>query len=185
MKLLKIISGFFSKEKSETDENGKQKNIKLPFVLILFFIGVLLLILPSGNKKKTVDKKSYEIDISSYRHNEEKRLNEMLSMVKGVEEAKIFITYADNGVIEVLNEEKNVWKKEGNGMVGSETQSEKKPVYNGDNDTIIKKRTAPTISGVCIFYRGDDNEKTRDRLFRAAKGALGTESHKIEIVLLK
>ena len=108
MRLLKIISGFFSKEKNESDETGKEKNIKLPFVLILFFIGAVLLILPSGNKKKTVEKNSYEIDISSYRHTEEKRLNEMLSLVKGVEEAKIFITYSDNGVIEVLNEEKNV-----------------------------------------------------------------------------
>ncbi len=183
MKFLKQIIELF-KKKEDGDLSKEKFPKRLIVVSVLFLIGTVFLLFPSGDEKKK-SQSSYELDISEYRDVEEKRLNTMLSSVKGVEKAYVYITYSDNGYIEVLNEEKVVIKKEGNSDRLNETQTEKNPVYNNDNNTVVKKRHTPTVSGVCIFYKGDDNEKTRDRLFRAAKGALGTESHKIEIVLLK
>ncbi len=191
MKLLKQLTEFFrGKNNGEKNENnGKKENFnkKIPAVFLLLFLGVIFLVFPSGNSKKSQKNGNinYEIDIISYRENEEKRLSAVFSDIVGVEEARVCITYSDNGYIEVLNEEKTVMKKNGDADSVSEMQTEKNPVYNNDKNTVVKKRHAPTISGVCIFYKGDDNKTTRDRLFRAAKGALGTESHKIEIVLTK
>ncbi len=186
MKLLKQLTELF-KDNKNGEESGVKGlfNKKFPIVFLLLFLGVIFLLFPSGNSGKSQknENMNYELDIISYREKEEKRLSAAFSDIAGVEEAKVFITYSDNGYIEVLNDEKTVMKKNTNSV--SEMQTEKNPVYNNDKNTVVKKRHAPTISGVCIFYKGDDNTKTRDRLFRAAKGALGTESHKIEIVLTK
>ncbi len=177
MKLLNQII-----EKMKIKKNSEEADKKIPLILLLFIFGVIFLVFPS--EKKTENKVSNsELDIISYRENEEKRLNNILSSVLGVKEAEIFINYSDNGYIEVLNEERTVMKKNSNSL--NEMQTEKNPVYNNDKNTVVKKRHLPTVAGVCIFYKGDDDKKTRDRLFRAAKSALGTESHKIEIVLIK
>ena len=188
MKLLKQLIDFFrnnkNSEKAEEKENSKKKFLPVFFLLI---VGLIILVFPTQNSKKGLGKENtaYELDIISYRENEERRLSDIFSDIVGVEKAQVIITYSDNGYIEVLNEEKTVMKKNENISSVSEFETEKNPVYNNDKNTVVKKRHSPTISGVCIFYKGDDNKTTRDRLFRAAKGALGTESHKIEIVLTK
>ena len=40
----------------------------------------------------------------------------------------------------------------------NEMQTEKNPVYNNDKNTVVKKRHLPTVAGVCIFYKGDEQK---------------------------
>ena len=159
-------------------KNDKNKMI---MIIAVFFLGILFLFFPSVEKKPQKTNE-YFFDIEKIRANEEKRLEKMLSMMKGVEEANVYISYKDIGTIDVVNEEKDISKK---ATSDNEIQTERKPIYNSDKNTVIKKLSTPTISGVCVFYKGDDSKNIREELSRAVKGALGVEIYKIEIALLK
>lgn len=159
-------------------KNDKNKMI---IIVLVFVLGVLFLVFPTG-EKKTVKSSNDYFSIEKIREKEEKRLEEMLSQMKGVEKAYVYISYKDSGTIDVVTEEKDVTKK---GNEDKEIQSERKPVYNSDKNTVVKKLTAPTINGVCVFYKGDDSKNTQDKLSKAVKGALGIEIFKIEVAVLK
>ena len=159
----------------------KNDKNKMVFIIAIFFLGAILLLFPSGEKKISQENDTF-FDIEKIRLNEEKRLEKMLSMMKGVEEANVYISYKDIGTIDVVNEEKDISKK---ATSDNEIQTERKPIYNSDKNTVIKKLSTPTISGVCVFYKGDDSKVVREQLSRAVKGALGVEIYKIDIALLK
>lgn len=159
----------------------KNDKNKLILIAVVFVAGIFLLVFPDEPKEASVSTESF-FNIEKIRKQEELRLEKMLSQMKGVEEASVFISYKDSGSIDVVNEEKDISKKNSD---DKELQTERKPVYNSDKNTVIKKITSPCISGVCVFYKGDDNKNTRENLSKAVKGALGVEIYKIEVVVLK
>lgn len=159
----------------------KSDKNKMIAIACVFFIGVVLIFFPCEKKSEKTSEENF-YDIESYRKNEEKRLEKMLSQMKGVESATVYISYEDTGSIDVVNEEKSTTKKN---TQDKEFQTEKTPVYNSDKNTVVKKFTAPKISGVCVFYKGDDSKSTKENISKAVKGALGTEIHKIETAVLK
>ena len=55
----------------------------------------------------------------------------------------------------------------------------------GNKNIVAKTQYMPEIKGVCIFYSGIYSKKTEDKLYRAVKGALGVELHKIEVIHTK
>lgn len=159
----------------------KNDKNKLILTVGIFVFGIFLMIFPLEKTKSDTGENVF-FDIEQIRQKEENRLGKMLSSVKGVEEATVFISYKDSGNIDVVNEEKEISKKDSN---DKEIQTERKPVYNSDKNTVIKKITLPVINGVCVFYKGDDSKNTRENLSKAVKGALGVELYKIEVVVLK
>lgn len=159
----------------------KNDKNKLILIAAVFTVGIFLLIFPTETKEAPVSAEGF-FDIEKIRKQEEQRLEKMLSQVKGVEEATVYISYKDSGSIDVVNEEKDITKKNSD---DKELQTERKPVYNSNKNTVIKKITSPCINGVCVFYKGDDSKNTKENLSKAVKGALGVEIYKIEVVVLK
>ena len=69
-----------------------------------------------------------------------------------------------------------------NEVTSTETQTERKPVYDGEKNVIPKTQYMPEIKGVCVFYSGKDDSITEDKLYRAVKGSLGVGIHKAEVI---
>ena len=86
-----------------------------------------------------------------------------------------------------MTEEKTMLKKSKNSNEtnNTETQIDKKPVFDGNKNIVAKTQYMPEIKGVCIFYSGNYSKKTEDKLYRAVKGALGVELHKVEVIHTK
>lgn len=179
MKLLQIISRIFNL----SDENKNKKNVNI--AVFLLFSGIILIALSSFSVPAIPKKeKSEEISISDIRSLEEKRLEKVLEKVSGVKNVTVMISYKNSGILEALTEEKTILKnsKSINEINNAETQTERKPVYDGNKNIITKTQFMPEIKGVCIFYSGEKSEETENKLYRAVKGALGIELYKAEVI---
>ena len=180
MKFMSMFSNFFNKE------NTEDKKIKpAVFLLICGLVAILFSGFFTSSPSKKEEKN--EPQIKDIRSVEEKRLGKMLCRIDGVKDAVVLISYKNSGVTEAMTEEKNVLKKSQNSKETSntETQLDKKPVFDGNKNIIVKTQYMPEIKGVCIFYSGINSKKTEDKLYRAVKGALGVELHKIEVIHTK
>lgn len=180
MKLTSILSKLFKFNNS--DENGGKKGNIAVFLLL----GGIFLIAFSGlfsfeNKPEETENSTQIFDV---RTTEEKRLEKILAKVSGVKSVTVLISYNNNGTTEALTEEKTVLKnsKSLNEINNVETQTEKKPVFDGNKNIVAKTQYMPEVKGVCIFYSGSKDEETENKLYRAVKGALGVELHKVEVI---
>ena len=177
MKFMSIFNNFLNKE---------DKKIK-PAVFLLM-CGVIVILLSgffSSSPPKTEEKN--EPQIKDFRSNEEKRLQKMLCQIEGIKDAVVLISYKNSGITEAMMEEKTIYKKNGNSneINNTETQMDKKPVFDGDKNIVAKTQYMPEIKGVCVFYSGISDKKIEDKLYRAVKGALGVELHKVEVIHTK
>lgn len=175
MKLMSFVNKFF-KVKDENKLN--------PFFIFLtagVFLVAASLLFSSPNESQTEEKSR---KIEDFREQEEKRLKKIICEIDGVKNAEVLISYNNNGVAEAMTEEKTVTRTSDSfdKANNKETQTEKKPVFNGEKNIIEKTQYMPEIKGVCIFYSGISDKKTEDKLYRAAKSALGAELYKIEVI---
>ena len=179
MKLLSLI-----KNKMFPEENGNANKKTVNIITVLLLSGIFLIaFFPSGTKKKN-DNKQPSFEITDIREMEEKRLEKVLCRVEGVKSVRVLISFNNNGRLEALTEEKTITKNSQNQYLSAvtETQTEKKPVYDGDKNIIPKTQYMPEIKGVCVFYSGTDDSITKDKLYRAVKGSLGVGIHKAEVI---
>jgi stage III sporulation protein AG len=156
---------------------------KIRYAAVIIAAALIFFMLPDFGKPARQQKTAAPAVRADY----EKKLGERLSAIVGVNRAQVFITYADDGEIEYVTEDKANTKTDGGdgGKTSSQEQNEKKPVLGGDKNIIVKNRKTPEIKGVCVFYSGEDTAAARARLYSAVKGSLGVEPHKIEVVLVK
>ena len=180
MKFMSVINSFFNKENKEDKKIKPAVFLLVCGVVVILFSGFFS---PSPSKKEEKN----EPKIENIREKEEKRLERMLSQIDGVKDATVLISYKNSGVTEAMTEERTVLKKSQNQKETSntETQLDKKPVFDGDKNIVAKTQYMPEIKGVCIFYSGISSKKTEDKLYRAIKGALGVELHKVEVIHTK
>lgn len=175
MKFMSLMNKAFKQK-----EDGKKN-----YAFMLLVAGALAILIStlfsSGDKPKTDEKKA---QIGEIREAEEKRLEKILCNLDGIKSVKVLISYENSGTLEALTEERVVEKRSmGTDKTGgNEMQTEKKPVFDGSKSIVAKTENMPEIKGVCIFYTGAYDEKTEDKLYRAAKSSLGAELHKIEVV---
>ena len=179
MKLLSIMSRIFNLN----DENKNKKTVNI--AVLLLFGGIILIAFSSFSAPSLPkNEKTDSISISDIRENEEKRLEKVLGRISGVKNVTVMISYKNNGITEALTEEKTVLKnsKGLNEIKNTETQTERKPIYDGNKNVITKTQFMPEIKGVCIFYSGEKSEETENKLYRAVKGSLGIELCKAEVI---
>ena len=165
-------------------EKFKAVDNKIKAAGIIFLVAIIFILVPTG--KNTVSEKT-NMNFEVIKKETEKELSIKLSKIVGVERAEIVITYLNDGILEYQTDDKIDMKndKENEKKTSHQTQIEKKTVFDGGKNTIIKSRKMPEIKGVCIFYSGDENEKTIKNLYSAARGSLGLELHKIEVINIK
>lgn len=181
MKLLSLIK---TKIFSEEDSSKNKKSVNIAAALLI--LGIVLIafssFFPQGGKSENSEKTAYEI--TDLRDSEEKRLEKILCKIEGVNSVRVLISFSDSGRLEALTEEKTVLKnsKSMSDTASTETQTERKPVYDGDKNVIPKTQYMPEIKGVCVFYSGKNDSITQDKLYRAVKGSLGVGIHKAEVI---
>ena len=158
---------------------------KIKIAGIIFIAATIFVLMPSSSPKNERVKNNSDIEI--LKKETEKELNIKLSKITGVDKAEIVITYLNDGFYEYQTDDKSsIRNDDDDGKKTSlQTQIEKKTVFDGGKNTIVKSRRMPEIKGVCIFYSGNEDEKTKLNLYNAAKGSLGIELYKIEVIHVK
>ena len=160
----------------------KKLDNKIKIVGFLFLVAIILVLMPSQVKKAP---KKNGTEVEALKTDTEKALSEKLSKISGIEKADVMITYENDGVFLYQTDDKiNTKEDNDEKKSSSQAQTERKTVFDGGKNTIIKSRKMPEIKGVCIFYSGKKDILTEKSLYNAVKGSLGVELHKIEVIYI-
>ncbi len=160
---------------------GQIKNTKV--LCIIFIVGIVMLLLPTGNTKKPQNEPVVDTSFSEYRQEMEKNLTSIISKIKGVGRVSVMITFTDEGSTYFAKNENTSYMQGENEttrtndssyVLKSESQSKESP--------LITKKTSPEISGVLICAKGAENPQIKNNIKMAVEALLGVKSHRIEVL---
>jgi len=165
-------------------------------ILVLLIIGVMVFILAdimgSGRNKeaniiKSVNDESYNNMPNDYTTVLERKLEDILSRLKGVGEVKVMITLEETEeVVPAFNTTKNnETTKETDSQGGTREiirEDMTIQVVTGDEGSpIVLKEIKPTIRGVIVIAEGADDLSVKEMLYEAVKTALGIPGNRVEV----
>lgn len=180
------------------------KNIKKDQLMIIFWVGVLLLViaLPTEQKKEQSD--TYEEETVStagsgidteqdvYLSKLERRLENVLSQMEGTGKVTVMITLESSAekVVEKDIEADSETVTETDSQGGTRTTQNsthgETTVYNGDNtqsqEPYISKELSPQVEGVVVLAEGGDNAIVKQNITEAVQALFGIDTHKIRVM---
>ena len=174
----------FLKIRQWMEQKMGQKNKTDFLVMILLGVLVMIIAIPTGDRKKsgsdaTGEKESRQEECviqseENYRTSLENQLEKLISRMDGAGESKVMITLADEGQEYV---DKNITKDE-------KKSEETTVVYDsGDGDTpYIVRRERPKVEGVVVVSEGGGSPKVVTEIYEAVMSLFDLEPHKVVVV---
>lgn len=165
-------------------------------LFILLIITILLLVIVNGfmdKSKKDNLGQSHEnltsikedniIDYSTFL---ESKLEEILTMLKGVGDVSVMVTLEDSSeMVPATNitrstETNDETDSEG-GTRKTSREEENIQLLELDNDVVILKEIKSNIKGVIVVAEGVENSEVLERVYEAVKTVLGISGNKVEV----
>lgn len=180
--------------------NNVIKNIGMEKLLIIAICGVILIMLPSNGKKnvnkeeKETEEKSKSIEMSNdeYCDKLEKRLEDLLSNIKGIGEVKVMITLKSTKEKVVLTEvsyekdEESGTDSSGGTDVKNSYKEDRVVVYEEESDgnkvPYVTKEKSPEIEGIAVVAEGGNNAENVLKISGIAQALFGVSAHKISVI---
>lgn len=161
------------------------KKGKIIIISILIFIAVLVYFLPQKSSKT----QNENITNTKDEKTNEKKLEEVLSSIKGAGEVKVMITYSSSDeTITAMNSQKQTsttTEETENGTRTSQTTVENSTpmtVGSGGNESaFVLKNNEPEIKGVIVVAQGAQNLSVRLELEKAVETVLQIKPSQVEI----
>lgn len=190
-------------------EEFRKKWFQKDKLIVLFLAGILLLVIaiPTGDRKKTTTSKNTQKEETAslpqteensirrweeeYRETLEKRLKDILSQMEGMGEVEVMITLKSSQERIVEKDEsvqgKKTSEEDGTGgkRVISQSESARTTVYDGEKksgEPFVVKTVYPSVEGVLVVAQGADSGKMNTNITEIAKALFGVEAHKIKVV---
>ncbi|MDD6294332.1 MAG: hypothetical protein PUA71_11035 [Eubacteriales bacterium] len=178
------------------------KNIGMEKLLIIAICGVVLVMLPSPDKKLKSSKQtettnssgSQNIEISGddYCEKLEKRLEDLISKIDGIGEVKVMITLkaTEEKIVltEVSYEKNDENSTDSSGVVNTKNsyKEDRVVVYeegsDGNKVPYVTKENAPEIEGIAVIAEGGNNADNVLKISEIAQALFGISSHKISVI---
>jgi len=163
-------------------------------IMLLVFIAICLMFVkvPEKKEKSNVTYVSNEsISNDDYKSKEEKRIEEFLKKIDGVNDAKVLLSM-ECGKEKVLAKTEDVQKSltsesdASGGIRDVKTQDKKEStVYKSDNNPFVLRENEPEANGVVILINGNLNSKLRSYIIESMKAYLGISANKIQVYKMK
>lgn len=143
----------------------KNKNNK--YILIIFIIGIVLMLISGrGNEQKT-EKNVYE--------GEEKRLERIISDIKGVGKVSVMITYQSGTGKELAYETRSNRAERDSNI----TENIDKQAVVTSGEPVVLRELYPEVKGVIVTASGAGDARIRANINEAVCAALGVAAHKV------
>lgn len=143
----------------------KNKNNK--YILIIFIIGIVLMLISGrGNEQKT-EKNVYE--------GEEKRLERIISDIKGVGKVSVMITYQSGAGKELAYETRSNRAERDSNI----TENIDKQAVVTSGEPVVLRELYPEVKGVIVTASGAGDARIRADISEAVCAALGVAAHKV------
>ena len=156
---------------------GKRIVSGYKYALLAALCGVILMLIPFGEKKKQEEiprTDTYDI------HAVERELEEILSSSAGVGRVKVMLT--------LERSEETVYMTEGSRQAsegGTDEKSEVSKVNGDEGETaLVRKTLSPVFRGALVLCEGADDDGVRYRVTEAVSALLGLGSDKISVVVI-
>ena len=179
---------------------NKEKRIEnLVFLLVLLIVTLLIInsILKDDKSLKNVsedESKKGASFINAQKENDdisnnlelEKRLEVILSKIKGVSNVSVLITYSETEEVVPLYNINNSSNQteEGDGkekVIKKEESVSKNVLLDDDSNVLIEKKLSPKIEGAIVIAKGVSNVNIKSNIISAMEAVTGLASHKIQV----
>ena len=180
---------------------NKEKRIEnLVFLLVLLIVTLLIInsILKDDKSLKNVsedESKKGASFINAQKENDddisnnlelEKRLEVILSKIKGVSNVSVLITYSETEEVVPLYNINNSSNQteEGDGkekVIKKEENVSKNVLLDDDSNVLIEKKLSPKIEGSIVIAKGVSNVNIKSNIISAMEAVTGLASHKIQV----
>lgn len=179
---------------------NKEKRIEnLVFLLVLLIVTLLIInsILKDDKSLKNVsedESKKGASFINAQKENDdisnnlelEKRLEVILSKIKGVSNVSVLITYSETEEVVPLYNINNSSNQteEGDGkekVIKKEENVSKNVLLDDDSNVLIEKKLSPKIEGAIVIAKGVSNVNIKSNIISAMEAVTGLASHKIQV----
>lgn len=181
-------------------KNKEKKIENLVFLLVLLIVTLLIInsILKDDKSLKNVsedESKKGASFINAQKENDddisnnlelEKRLEVILSKIKGVSNVSVLITYSETEEVVPLYNINNSSNQteEGDGkekVIKKEENVSKNVLLDDDSNVLIEKKLSPKIEGAIVIAKGVSNVNIKSNIISAMEAVTGLASHKIQV----
>lgn len=180
----------------------KARQMKRDQILLLLLSGVLLLVIamPSDSASQGTAGESVPVTEAVLpvqaddRERMELQLQELLTQVDGVGEARVMITLRSSGkkIVEKDLEQSQAGEEgnaDGQTTSSQSLQSNETTVYQKDSQgneiPYVSEQETPEITGVLIIAQGGGNASVKQEITEAVMALFGVEAHKIKVMRMK
>lgn len=150
----------------------KNKNNRI--ILIIFIIGAVFMLFPTGSKKTEKVPSSTEESVDY-----EQRLAEILSEIKGVGRVEVMVTYSESTENNPAYDVKT--DKSDRGTDGYDESVERQPVM-ADGEPVILSKTYPKVKGVVVIAEGAGDLRVAADITDAVTTVFAIAPHKVCIL---
>lgn len=182
------------KKENKGNKNNKRKIENLIFAFVLLVITLISINIVFKDNKKSRTQNLIQTSSQGTEANSkdiQKELEEIIKQIKGVEDAKILITYSETErLVPIYNEnskqstteEKDT---EGGTRVIQSYDSNKEVVSDSSQVPITEKIVFPKIEGAVVIAKGAQNTLVKENIIHAVEAATGLATHKIQVFEMK
>lgn len=143
----------------------KNKNNK--YILIIFIIGIVLMLISVKGNEQKIEKNVYE--------GEEKRLEQIISDIKGVGDVSVMITYQSGAGKELAYETRSNRAERDSNI----TENIDKQAVVTSGEPVVLRELYPEVKGVIVTASGAGDARIRANISEAVCAALGVAAHKV------
>lgn len=163
------------------EKMGKEKLLKI--ALILGIAGMVIILVSDFIPDTESDNcSSGYMDISSYREETQKEMEEILSKIKGVGRVEVMITFSGTEEYIFAEEVKSSKSDKFNSQIQNEFVLIEK---NGEKEALVSKVNNPEISGVVVVCDGGDSNTVCESVYRTVSTVLGIPTRNIYVTKLR
>ncbi len=147
------------------------KNKNNTVIIIILIIGIVLLMFPAKSAEKTVPQESTT--------NDEERLSQILSSIKGVRDAEVMITYSSSEEKRLAYKTRT--EKSDRGEAGYEEGVDREAIM-ANGEPVILSKLYPKVKGVVVIAEGVGMAGTRAEVLEAVTTAFDISPNKVCIL---
>lgn len=156
---------------------------KYKYLIVFFFLGLLLITFPSGEKEeKRIQKENTVVDVSAF----EKKIESALASCEGVGRAKVILS-VDSGSEYIYAKEARESKREDENA--SQSDLDTKPTVmsegSGKESPVLVKEIYPEFRGALVICDGAEVLNVKTEIFDAVSALTGLSSDKISVIKMK
>ena len=153
---------------------------KYKFVALILLVGLVLMLLPSGEKDKAAEGESGTENFSLAET--ERRLEALLKNVQGVGQVNVMLTLKSGSTLELAEDSSTSLRE-------SETKKESDVVTvsrgSGVEEVVVTYERYPSFQGAVVVCEGGGNSAVRLSVIEAVSVLTGLGSDKITVVQWK